>query len=106
MGYCTSFKLRVYEGDAEISEILKVHEDFGGLDYAFDEEGDPVDSVKWYDHDDDMRELSAYYPNVTFILEGEGEESGDIWRKYYRNGKAQEVYAEIVFADFDESKLR
>jgi len=106
MGYCTSYKLRVYEGDVEISEILEVYGDFGGLDYAIDEEGNSVDSVKWYDHDSDMRELSSCYPNATFILEGEGEESGDIWRKYYRKGKAQEVYAKIVFDDFDENKLR
>jgi len=63
------------------------------------------DDCKWYDHDKDMREISKKYPETIFILEGEGEESGDIWKKYYLNGKCQVAKAEVIIPEFDESKL-
>jgi hypothetical protein len=45
-------------------------------------------------------------PDVLFTLSGEGEESGDIWRKYYKNGKCQTTAAVIQLDDFDERLLR
>jgi len=63
------------------------------------------DSCKWYEHDKDMRKVSQKYPNTIFILEGEGEESADIWKKYYLGGKCQEARAEVIIPEFDESKL-
>jgi len=53
-----------------------------------------------------MRQYSLKHPNTLFKLSGEGEESGDIWQEYYLNGKMQLVTAQIVFDDFDESKLK
>jgi hypothetical protein len=38
-------------------------------------------------------------------LIGYGEEQGDMWHEYYLNGKMQRVNAEIIFADFDKTKL-
>lgn len=63
------------------------------------------DDCKWYDHDKDMREISKKYPETIFILEGEGGESGDIWKKYYLNGKCQVAKAEVIIPEFDETKL-
>lgn len=64
------------------------------------------DECKWYEHDKHMREVSKNNPGTIFILEGEGEESGDIWKKYYLNGKCQEARAIITFEPFDEKKLK
>lgn len=64
------------------------------------------DSCKWYRHDEDMKRISRKYPDTIFILEGKGEESGDIWKKYYLNGKCQKSEAVITFEEFDESKLQ
>ena len=63
------------------------------------------DSCKWYDHDKQMREISKKYPETIFILEGEGEESGDIWKKYYLNGKCQVAKAEVIIPEFDETAV-
>lgn len=45
------------------------------------------DEIKWYDHEKDMREYSKKHPKVTFILYGVGEEEGDYWKEYHKNGK-------------------
>jgi hypothetical protein len=63
------------------------------------------DGCKWYDHQKDMRSFSRKYPEVLFILSGEGEESGDMWRAYFKNGKMQFVKAKIVFDDFNAALL-
>lgn len=63
------------------------------------------DPCKWYEHDEDMRKVSKLYKDTIFILKGEGEDPGDIWKKYYLDGKCQEARAIITFDEFDESKL-
>lgn len=46
---------------------------------------DGTDDVKWYDCDDDMILLSERFPNITFRIEGHGENFGDIWVKWFRD---------------------
>lgn len=55
------------------------------------------DSIKWYDHDEDMLKLSRQYPDLYFCLTGEGEERDDNWEALYHNGKMQEIRAELVW---------
>ena len=64
------------------------------------------DVCKWYEHEYDMRLVSRKFPGVLWTLTGEGEESGDLWRKYFWNGKMQTARAELIYPAFDESKLR
>lgn len=108
MGYYTRYTLEV-RGDGYFYKKF--------MDEGFDEpfgtyEVSPADlvhnncdSMKWYDYNKDMQELSESWPNVLFILSGEGEESGDIWRAYYMNGHEERVQAEIVFREPDLSKF-
>lgn len=56
---------------------------------------------KWYEWKDDMRLLSSKFPDLIFTIEGEGEESGDIWRAYVMNGALQFCAAKIIFDDFN-----
>jgi hypothetical protein len=65
-----------------------------------------IGETYWDNYDMDMRGISKDYPDVIFELSGEGEESGDIWKKYYVNGKIQKCKARIVFDEFDEKKLK
>lgn len=103
MGYYTTYslyvenltdeQLRAVDNElAEVSEIEAWGDGWGGC-------------VKWYDHEDDLRRISALFPNALFTLDGEGEGSDDIWRDYYKNGKMQHCPARIEFDPYDESKL-
>ena len=59
------------------------------------------EAVSWYAHDEDITRLSSEHPYLLFALSGEGEESGDIWKSWYRNGKHVTVQARIVFDEPD-----
>jgi hypothetical protein len=58
------------------------------------------DTMKWYDHDDDMKQLSMQFPDYYFLLNGRGEEHDDQWRKVYHNGKI--VCHQVIKMYFDE----
>lgn len=64
------------------------------------------DSIKWYEWKEDMLKISKRYPLTIFVLHGEGEESGDLWKAYFLNGKMQKADAKITYDEFDESKLK
>lgn len=59
------------------------------------------DMVKWYEHDDDMTEISKLLPNATFRLSGVGEEEDDRWCTLYKNGVSDTVFAQIVWPKSD-----
>lgn len=44
------------------------------------------DSMKWYDYNEDMLELSRNFPEAIFVLYGEGEDREDTWRAFYKDG--------------------
>jgi hypothetical protein len=73
--------------------------------YVLEPDGTSSDAAKWYEHETDIGGMSAAFPNVLLMLSGEGEESGDIWRKYFLNGKMQVAKARIEFDAFDPDKL-
>lgn len=55
------------------------------------------DTLKWYDHHDDMITLSKEFPEVMFMLEGEGEERDDNWRLFVQNGEWEICHGKICF---------
>ena len=108
MGYYTNFDLTMIpepdeEREAEIMKAIaaKIDNKDPNDISAYDAEWCLSDSLKWYDHDDDMIEVSKQFPDITFILYGEGEDNDDIWKAYYRNGEMEVVTARIIF---DEPK--
>lgn len=119
MGYQTRYRLE-YTGQEAAKESCPHCGGTGALiiadpvERALKEPGEaskhPIDDnfgeeVKWYDHEEDMKAFSRKFPAVLFTLNGEGEESGDVWVKYFKNGKMQASKAEIKLAAFDPAKL-
>ena len=109
MGYYTTFTLNCYDNRVNSFDISFETELGKALTaalneinpYYFDNDFDlktlSYDSWKWYDHDEDMVKLSLRFPNYTFILEGEGEETGDLWRTIYHDGKLERLNVKIVY---------
>lgn len=62
--------------------------------------------LSWYDHEEDMVKLSQQFPDILFILSGNGENAGNLWKAYFLGGLIQRAPAQIVYDDFDKDKLR
>lgn len=103
MGYYTRFELEFSPQDNEIeTQIIEDQSKtlYGGESDPFD------DSCKWYEHEEEMRAFSKRFPKKMFVLKGEGEEAGDVWIKYFQDGKMQACKAELVFPEFDARKMK
>lgn len=59
------------------------------------------EAFNWYDHEKDMLAASVTFPDWIFELSGEGEDYGDIWVKWFWNGKMQGGRAELVLPQFN-----
>lgn len=90
MGYNTDYYLTASPVDKELHEkIEQVLDERGLFIEAYDTGswGDPDDT--WYEHTEDMLEISKLFPDVLFRLHGIGEASDDVWTEYYKNGLMQ-----------------
>lgn len=104
MGYYTQYKLKVIDGDSDL--IRQFREENDHANYALDDYGDYREEAKWYDSDDDMKNFTKEHPETLFCMEGKGEESGDIWRQWWKNGKMQYCPAQLVYEEFNVSKMK
>lgn len=108
MGYETSFKITV-EPRSTRSLLEAIVEKIENLDNCYpyvNSQGNAIHaSCKWYEHEDDMRIVSTHFPEIVITVNGDGEESGDLWRRYYKNGKCQKAETRITFTEFNESLL-
>lgn len=97
MGYYTYYDL------SELSdEQIEAVNDVSGYNFS----GKHDDSCKWYSWHEHMIEVSKLFPNDLLTISGDGEEQGDQWKAYFKNGKSQVCKAIITFEEFDESKLK
>lgn len=84
MGYYTKYDIS--NNSQEIQEAITLQSGYSCFEY---------DSVKWYDWANDIKTISLRYPGTEIHVAGEGEESGDIWKAFAKDGV---VYrAEILF---------
>ena len=112
MGYMTLYTLVVGDEGQEISDSrreeildwLEQDESFSSELEDFHESG-MNGYTKWYEHDQDMFRLSRAFPEVLFILWGEGEEPEDLWKSYYLGGRVQEAPARVEYPPFDADEL-
>jgi hypothetical protein len=101
MGNCTQYCLS--SNDGKIEEHMKALEEITGYDKYYMNGGGQ--ECKWYAHEKHLKAYSKEYPDTLFTLEGEGEESGDLWKKYFKNGKMFKAIAQTTFEEFNEEKL-
>lgn len=107
MGYNTRYKLEVVDDQGRGDMLIAaLRESFEYAAFTLSPSGAPSEASSWYEHEENLREFSQNHPLCLFILSGEGEESGDIWKKYFLNGKCQKAKAEIKFAEFDPRRLK
>jgi hypothetical protein len=99
MGYYTRHELSIVSGDDYKTNYQKEIAETADYIDLFS------DSVKWYDCEKDMKSYSKRHPQVIFCIDGEGEESGDIWKAYFQNGKMFKTKAALVFEEFSVDKL-
>ena len=109
MGYYTDYEIYVTDpqGNTWTGEFLNENrKDHDYFDSLCRNEG--ALNARWYDHEYDIAEASKNpkFKDYLIKLIGEGEEPGDLWIKYFKNGKVQVCKAEIVYPHFDESKLK
>ena len=102
MGYYTDYTVEVENGDpfGEVLGAIKEQSCYGCW------HNNQLYEVKWYEHHKDVSEVSKTFPDKLIVIGGEGEESGDIWREYFLNGKSQYVKAKLTFEAFDKNKLK
>lgn len=62
------------------------------------------DSMKWYEHESDLKALSKFLPDYIFELRGEGEEAGDVWIKWFYMGRVQGGKAQVILPTLDVKK--
>lgn len=101
MGYATEYELNVQNARGIENEIEESLNEISGYAIELGE----VTTMKWYDHQKDMTQISKNFPDVVFTLDGVGEESGDIWKAMYKNGKSKRVRAEIVIPNISVDDL-
>jgi len=118
MGYYTKFKLHMNhmpEGHTvhnSEDEFMRIKLELEAItSYQFHEHRTTphvldLDEAKWYDHGENMKALSKKWPKILFQLDGDGEESGDVWREYWLDGKVQAAKQKSwTPPDFDPKKL-
>jgi len=131
MGYDTYYSLEINQATAQqAKQILAYMEKQEEMEYAFNLEdiaseiSKKLDKVSlvgnkisnyfvggseccpWYENDVDMIELSRKFPSVLFVLHGEGEKHGDLWRTYYRDERLQHAPAKITYDEFNVAELK
>ncbi len=112
MGYYTDYSLRAewYGNTSEPSkeEVQKLQDEIEKID-VFDSEGDITfgwwANAKWYDWEEDMEMLSRRCRNFLFYLQGDGEDSDDVWGVYFLNGYVMYGARKIITVPFDEKML-
>ena len=113
MGYYTTYKLSVkdlynnHEYEKQVEHELVKH--FKFLDKELE-----VYDVKWYQHEEELKQFTTEYLNILLTVTGIGEEHyfedtkliADIWIKYFLNGKSYVDELDYKFPEFNSDKLR
>ena len=115
MGYRTYHSLFIYKEkeDGTLTDYLEnethEHELLISKKYCDNDYDEPIlfqDEWKWYECEENMKEYSSLYPDLVFCIHGEGEETGDLWDAYFKNGKMQFCDVEITYPPYNKQLLK
>lgn len=85
MGYYTDYSLSCIGDDEEIrafcDDLVNEHPDEPELQQLVDGE---VMNMKWYHLSDWIGKTAARHPDVLVILDGDGENSNDLWQERWK----------------------
>jgi len=104
MGYNTEYTLTQERNSVSAETFAKLIKYDEEASYALEPDGSTAQSSKWYKHEDSMVAISQREPMVLFKLHGIGDDAGDIWDKYYVDGKKVHevrINPELPTPDFD-----
>jgi len=88
MGYYTYHSLQVFEEDKD--ELEAGNTIYDAIREAYQKEcSEDVfqDTQKWYSEEDTSKKISLMFPDYFIRIDGDGEESGDVWSKIYKSGQ-------------------
>lgn len=110
MGTLTNYKISfMHFGKNKMpreADVVNALNKINPYDFEVGEDESPLledffeESIKWYDHVEDMIKLSKVFPETLFILDGWGEEIGDVWREFYMDGERVVADLMFTFSDF------
>lgn len=110
MGTLTNYKISfMHFGKNKMpreADVVNALNKINPYDFEVGEDESPLledffeESIKWYDHVEDMIKLSKVFPETLFILDGWGEEIGDVWRDLYMDGERVVADLMFTFSDF------
>ena len=98
MGYYTQFTFSYIEGPEE--DFRSLLGDIDGLLGGHDAATNESVYAKWYDHEKDLKALSEKYPDLTFCVEGDGEETMDLWQCFWHAGRS--CHEAVRFTSYGE----
>lgn len=124
MGYYTNFsidiKTAITRAEAKdiaeainraICPLIKSEDDwlFSLDDYSGIEDDEnatweitPYDAMKWYDWEEDMKEIAKKYPAIEFRVEGSGEDKDDWWVALLKGDRFQIKYVESPIDEWED----
>ena len=110
MEYLTNYKISfIHFGKNEMpkeTDVVNALNSINPYDFEIGEDESPLledffeEPIKWYDHVEDMIKLSKVFPETLFILDGWGEELGDVWRELYMNEERVRSEPMLVFSNY------
>jgi len=96
MGYLSDYIVTASE-----EVLIEIVKESGYSDWV-----DELYNFKWYGCEKDCRKVSKMFPDQVILVEGNGEEHGDVWQKYFKNGKCVEYRPKVIWPEFDEKDLK
>lgn len=101
MGYYTEFT--IIASDEVIEYMEEVDDGFAHGERLEAAGGHPCINAKWYGWEDDMKAVSAHFPDEVIEVRGVGEEGDDVWLVKLKAGEI--IYErEFDWSMFEDGK--